>query len=70
MAESLLNPFGDDDENFCVDFLIDRNLQVGILQNLTRILIEKVDNLVYFSNSHYHRSHTSLLMELIVTLRW
>ena len=32
VAESLLNPFGDDDENFCVDFLIDRNLQVGILQ--------------------------------------
>ena len=32
MAESLLNPFGDDDENFCVDFLIDRNLQVGILK--------------------------------------
>ena len=28
MAETLLNPFGNDDDNFQMNFLIDRNLQV------------------------------------------
>ena len=28
-AETLLNPFGDDDEDFQVNYLIDRNLQVN-----------------------------------------
>ena len=28
VAETLLNPFGDDDEDFQINFLIDRNLQV------------------------------------------
>ena len=30
VAETLLNPWGDDDEDFQVNYLIDRNFQVGI----------------------------------------
>jgi hypothetical protein len=29
VAETLLNPWGDDDEDFQVNFVIDRNFQVG-----------------------------------------
>ena len=30
VAESLLNPFGDDDEDFQIDYLIDRNISVNL----------------------------------------
>ena len=31
VAETLLNPFGDDDEDFKINYQIDRNLQVNRL---------------------------------------
>ena len=36
VAETLLNPFGDDDEDFQINYLIDRNLQVRILKVFVR----------------------------------
>ena len=31
VAEMLLNPFGDDDEDFQINYLVDRNLQVSLM---------------------------------------
>jgi len=33
VAETLLNPWGDDDEDFQINYLIDRNFQVSIISN-------------------------------------
>lgn len=41
VAETLINPFGDDDDDFEVNWMIDRNLQVKLFLFLHIILIPK-----------------------------
>ena len=45
VAETLLNPFGDDDEDFNLSYLIDRNLQVIFRKALITSISEE---LVFF----------------------
>ena len=39
VAETLLNPFGDDDEDFEINYLIDRNLHVIFDKKIIRQVI-------------------------------
>ena len=38
VAETLLNPFGEDDQDFQINYLIDRNVQVKILISVCNII--------------------------------
>ena len=62
VAEMLLNPFGEDDEDFQINYLIDRNLQVNnnVLENTKAKTILKVSSVFLV----YHRTqfqHSTLL---------
>ena len=35
VAEQLINPFGDDDEDFELNWLVDRHMKVGIIYDIT-----------------------------------
>ena len=44
VAETLLNPFGEDDEDFQINYLIDRNVQVRFTKYIVgRALFESID---------------------------
>ena len=53
VAEALLNPFGEDDEDFDTNFMIDRNLQVETKISVTCYLF-----LIELNSTHLSRLHT------------
>ena len=53
MAEALLNPFGEDDEDFDTNFMIDRNLQVE-----TKISVTCYLSLIELNLTHLLRLRT------------
>ena len=57
VAESLVNPFGDDDDDFEVNWLVDRNLQVGFIDihlNSFLIITFQVSYLIVDEMHHEH----------------
>lgn len=53
VAESLINPFGEDDDDFEVNWLIDRDLQV----NIAILLFDKLFIMLVLNNvsKHVHK---------------
>jgi len=58
VAETLLNPFGDDDEDFDINYLIDRNLQVSYL------VVDLADNDLEMANDPFLEAGISIPEEL------
>ena len=58
VAESLLNPFGDDDDDFDINYLIDRNLQVSYL------IVDLADTDMEMANDPFLEAGISIPEEL------
>ena len=58
VAETLLNPFGDDDEDFDINYLIDRNLQVSYL------IVDLADTDMEMANDPFLEAGISIPEEL------
>ena len=60
VAETLLNPFGDDDEDFQINYLIDRNLQVSIKYFINDGIMDKTQAIDAFLKFLVYQIHEIL----------
>ena len=47
VAETLINPFGEDDEDFDVNYLINRKIQLALIRSLITVSMNKIQRKRY-----------------------